>query len=211
MTKLVILLLLVSPFVWAQDEPLAPEWTFDGADAEDELELWVTLNQLQPLEIDEVVDQFGEKRSVLLTESTGGDPYMYPGGSGNNVDYEPFEGEDFFTLYMGVRVNTPGNWQIYYITQEDAAWAEVQRQNFMVDSVDEFQDMEIVLERGGWQDHLVTNFRIDPGTAAGVESEIDYISFLGIPGGVQSVNPQSKLSTTWATLRAYVRDEYTAH
>ncbi len=76
-----------------------PEWTFDDLkEAKDELKEWVDLNQLSPLEVDEVKDGSGRTRGVLKTESLGGDPYMFPGGGWNVRNYEPFDGEEFDTL-----------------------------------------------------------------------------------------------------------------
>ena len=60
---------------FCQDEELPPEWLFDD---DDEIVGWQNLNHLQPLELDEVKDKSGEDRTVLLTVSTGADPYVYP-------------------------------------------------------------------------------------------------------------------------------------
>ena len=193
-----VLMLIVNLAVFAQP----PEWTFDDPDAEDELGTWGALNQLAPLEIDEVKDGSGNTRLVLLTESLGGDPYMFPGGEWNVVSYEPFSGEEYDTLYMGVRVNAANTWQVYYVTDADGAWGEVQRQNFDVNAVDDFEDIEVLLERGGWNLNTVLRFRIDPGTAAGIESEIDYISFTGPPNVPQAVEAKGKLSTAWGAVKS---------
>lgn len=81
-----------------------PQWTFDDKEAKDELKKWVNVNQLKPLKLDTVKDGSGKIRSVLKTESLGGDPYMFPGGGWNVRTYEPFNGKEFDTLYIGVRV-----------------------------------------------------------------------------------------------------------
>ena len=52
------------------------------------------------------------------------------------------------------------------------------------------------LERGDWNKRTVVGFRIDPGTAAGIEAEIDYISFTGIPNKAKAVDAREKLTTT---------------
>jgi hypothetical protein len=184
----------------AQDG-LVPQWLFDGSDAEDELLDWGALNALLPLEIDDVKDAAGETRSVLLTESTGGDPYMFPGANWNTANYEPFPGDTYNILSMSIRVNQAATWQVYYVTMGDLAWGEVMRQNFDIPAGDDFQDIEVVLERGGWQDDDVKIFRIDAGTAAGVAAEIDYISFTGPPAGAKAVDAHEKLATQWAALR----------
>ena len=68
--------------------------------------------------------------------------------------------------------------------EEYGNYAEAQRQNFQVNASDDFQDLEFVMERGGWQERTITGFRLDPGTIGGVEAEIDYLSLRGIPEGV---------------------------
>ena len=178
-----------------------PQWTFDDKEAKDALKKWVDVNQLKPLELDTVKDGSGKIRSVLKTESLGGDPYMFPGGGWNVRTYEPFNGKEFDTLYIGVRVNKPNRWQVYYITQKDGKWAELQRQNFEVNAEKDFEDIEVKLERGDWNKRTVVGFRIDPGTAAGIEAEIDYISFTGIPNKANTVDAREKLTTTWGKLK----------
>ena len=179
-----------------------PPWTFDDDKvSSDELKDWVDLNHLKPLEFDEVKDASGNTRSVLKTASLGGDPYMFPGGGWNVRNYEPLDGEEFDTLYIGVRVNAPNTWQVYYITEADLGWAELQRQNFDVNAVDDFEDIEVKLERGGWNERTIIGFRIDPGTAGNIEAEIDYISFTGIPGATLAVNPKGKAATPWGKIK----------
>ena len=191
---------VVTNLALAQDG-LVPQWLFDDDEAEDELQDWGAQNQLLSLEIDEVTDAAGETRLVLITESLGNDPYMFPGADWNSANYEPFPGDTYNTLSMSVRVNQAATWQIYYVTMGDLAWGEVMRQNFDVPAGADFQDIEVVLERGGWQDDDVKIFRIDAGTAAGVVAEIDYISFTGPPEGVKAVDARAKLATQWAKLR----------
>lgn len=178
----------------------APQWTFDEDDADEKVETWA-MNQMDALEIDEVKDSKGDTRSVLLTSSQGGDPYFYPGGASNSSSYEPFDGSEYDTLYLGVRANATSDWQIYYITEEDGAWAEAQRQNYTVEATGGFEDLEIPITRGGWNERTVVRFRIDPGTQANIEAEIDYISFVGVPGGESPVEPSGKLSAVWGNIK----------
>jgi len=187
---------------WAVGVDVGPEWLFETKDDEKELLQWGAINQLAPLDIDQVTDAKKNKRGVLLTESLGGDPYMFPGGNWNVADYEPFNGKKNKTLYMGLRVNMANTWQIYYVTTKDGAWGEVMRQNFDVAMAADFQDIEVVLERGGWQDSDIKGFRIDPGTAAGVKAEIDYISFVGRPEGAKAVDPVGRSAVAWGALKA---------
>ena len=163
----------------------APTWTFD--DPED-IATWTAINQC------EVVVENG----VLKTESTGGDPYIFPGGEWNTVDWEPFDGATYSTIYMRLKVNVAGTWQVYYTTEENGAWGEEQRQNFDVEAMDDFADVAFVMERGGWQEHTVNHFRIDPGTAAGVIAEIDYIS---LENPVAPVESKGKLPVLWSQLK----------
>jgi hypothetical protein len=193
-------LMLVSLLVWGAE---APEWTFDEPDAVQELKNWVNLNQLEPLKIETVKDQDGLDRKVLVTKSLGGDPYMFPGGGWNQADYDSFSGKEYHVLYLGVRVNTPNRWQIYWASKEDTNWSEAQHQDFDVNAVDEFQDIEVEITAGNWQKKTILRFRIDPGTSPGVEAEIDYISFKGpvSTGKPRAVDPQAKLATIWARIK----------
>ena len=77
----------------------------------------------------------------------------------------------------------------------------MQRQNFDVNAVDDFEDIEVKLERGGWNERTIIGFRIDPGTAGNIEAEIDYISFTGIPGATLAVNPKGKAATPWGKIK----------
>jgi hypothetical protein len=178
-----------------------PMWTFDDKDAEKELKSWIDLTQLVPLEIKEVKDKKGEKRSVLKTKSLGGDPYMFPGGGWNVANYEPIDGTKYNILYMGVRVNLPNTWQVYYYSKQEPAWNENQRQNYDVNSVDDFEDIEVEITLGDWHKRDGIRFRIDPGTAQGVEAEIDYISFTGSPNPVKAVKPAGNIAVTWGSLK----------
>ena len=198
-----LLLLFVFPAaVMCQDEELPPEWTFDD---EDEILTWGGMNQLAPLEVDDVKDQKGNLRSILRTESLGGDPYVFPGGAwgGFVPDILPFDGGEYDTIYIGVRANVSSQWQIYYISKEDGGYAEAQRQNFQVNASDKFEDLEFVMERGGWQERTITGFRIDPGTVAGVIAEIDYVSLRGIPddGTPKAVDYNGGLAITWGGIK----------
>lgn len=181
----------------------APQWTFEEPDAEAELKNWINLHQLEPLQIETVKDQKGIERKVLITKSLGNDPYMFPGGGWNAVNYEPFSGKEYPVLYLGVRVNRPDRWQVYWISKEDTHWSEAQHQDFMVEAVDEFKDLAVEITAGGWQSKTILRFRLDPGTSPGVIAEIDYISFNGPipPGGVYPVRLKSSLPLLWGELK----------
>jgi len=203
MNKVVVFTAMLFLAVLSAMAAQGPEWTFDGPDAAQELKNWVDLNQLEPLKIETVKDQDGLDRKVLITKSLGGDPYMFPGGGWNQADYDSFSGKEHPVLYLGVRVNTPNRWQIYWVSKEDGNWSEAQHQDFDVNAVDEFQDIEVEITAGDWQKKTILRFRIDPGTSAGVEAEIDYISFNGpiSTGKPGAVDPKDKLATTWARIK----------
>ena len=73
------------------EEELPPEWVFDE---EEEIQKWTSMNQLVALELDEVEDKSGKERTVVRTESLGGDPYVYLKGGGGEVadGITPFDG-----------------------------------------------------------------------------------------------------------------------
>ena len=83
--------------------------------------------------------------------------------------------------------------QIYYIIQKDGKWAELPRQNFEVNPE---KDFEVKLKRGNWNKRTIVGFRLNPGATAGIEAEIDYISFTGIPNKAKAVDAREKLTTT---------------
>jgi hypothetical protein len=185
-----------------QGQQLPPEWTFDD---EDDIMNWGGINQLLQLELDEVKDKKGETRTILRTVSTGSDPYVFPDGGWNGFigDIDPFDGGEYDTIYIGVRANVTSTWQIYYISDEDGAYSEAQRQNFPVSASDDFEDLEFVMMEGGWQERMITGFRLDPGTLADVEAEIDYLSLRGIPEDVapKAVEYMEKLAVTWGDVK----------
>jgi len=201
-TVLLCLLCLSTSGICQDEEPLAPEWLFDD---EEEIANWGAPNQLMPLEFDEVKDKKDNIRTILLIVSTGSDPYIFPGGDWNGFvpDIGSFDGGEYDTIYVGIRVNVSCTWQIYYITEDDMAYAEAQRQDFQINASDNFEDLEFVMERGGWQDRVVKGFRLDPGTVAGVEAEIDYLSLRGIPEDLvpKALESGGKLAVTWGTIK----------
>lgn len=191
---------LVVNWAIAQDDAV-PHWVFDRPEAAVELQAWGALSQLAPLLLADVADATGNLRSVLLIESLGDDPFFFPGGNWDNVNYQPFPGDVYHTLSLGIRVNLPTAWQIYYVLVDDLDWGEAKRQGFEVQGGADFQDIEVVLERGGWQNGYIKVFRIDPGATAGVAAAIDYISFTGPPGTI-AVAPHATLATEWGRMKS---------
>lgn len=163
----------------------APAWKFDDPG---DIAKWGAFNQCN----------ISVGNGALKTESTGADPYFFPGGDWNNADWEPFSGAANPTIFMRMKVNRVGVWQVYYTTVENASWGEEQRQNFDVQAAANFTDIVFNMDRGGWQEHTVNHFRIDPGTEAGIIAEIDYIS-LNSP--VTPVHKMGKLAIQWGALK----------
>ena len=183
------------------DEQLPPEWTFDD---EDEIKNWTGLHHLVPLEIDEVRDKAGDKRSILRTLSIDADPYVYLDGNANGFfDIEPFDGATYDIVYIGLRVNKASSWQIFYITPDDRTYTGDKRQNFPVSASDDFQNLEFKMAGSGWTKNSIAGFRLDPGGAIGIEGEIDYISLRGIPreSAPKAVRHRGKLAVTWGAMK----------
>jgi hypothetical protein len=189
-----LLCLFCTPvIVLCQDPNLPPEWVFDD---KDEIKTWGAVNQLQPLVVETVKNKNGDKVTIVKTVSIGTDPHVYLGV------IEPFDGKKYPTIYIGVRANVASTWQIYYATKEDPGYSEAQRQNFQVDASDDFLDLQFKMTEGGWQSKTITGFRFDPGTIAGVEAEIDYLSLRGVASGKpKAVEYKSKLAITWASIK----------
>lgn len=195
-------LFYTSMIALCQEKGLPPEWVFDN---KDEIKNWGGLNNLQPLALETTKNKKGEKVTVLKTVSTGVDPYVFPDGNWQGFipgTWEPFSGKEYPIIYIGVRVNVTDTWQIYYITDQDGAYSERQRQNFLVNTSDDFVDLQFKMTEGGWQEEEIRGFRLDPGISAGVEAEIDYISLRGVPGKAKSVvQYKEKLTTTWGKMK----------
>jgi hypothetical protein len=185
-----------------QDKNLPPEWVFDD---KDEIKNWGGANQLQPLVIETVKNKKGDKVTIVKTVSTGTDPYIFPDGGWSGFIagvQKPFDGKKYPIIYIGVRANVTSTWQIYYYTDQDSAYTERQVQNFPVDASDDFLDLEFKMTVGGWQEEEIRGFRLDPGTLAGVEAEIDYLSIRGVPGGkLKAVESKGKLAVTWGEVK----------
>jgi len=192
----------VPAIVFCQGKDLPPEWVFDH---KDEIKNWGGLNHLQPLAIETVKNKEGNKVTILKTISTGGDPYVFPDGGWSGFIagvQKPFDGKTYPTIYIGVRANITSMWQIYFYTDQDSAYTERQVQNFPVNASDDFLDLKFTMTLGGWQEEEIRGFRLDPGTLAGVEAEIDYLSLRGVPGGkTKAVEHNGKLAVTWGKMK----------
>jgi hypothetical protein len=88
--------------------------------------------------------------------------------------------------------------EFYYVTEDDAQWSErqVKRWSNLAPS-GEMEEYEFEM---GWEG-TITGLRMDFVDVAGVEIEIDYLSFVGHLGTPEAVQPDDKLATTWAGIR----------
>ncbi len=184
--KLFVTVTLFGLILVANGIAAAPSWNFNDPA---EIATWTAINQCK----------LTVANGVLKTESTGTDPYFFPGGEWNKVSYEPFSGATYKTIYMRLKVNETTDWQVYYVTKENTAWGEVQQQTFKVEAKANLTNVEFLMERGDWQKNNITRFRIDPGTKAGIIAEIDYISLENL--AATAVDGKGKLPVLWSTLK----------
>jgi len=167
-----------------------PEWTFDDvADLAD----WQDYHNLVPAStITKVKDSKGIERTVLRIVSTGDNPYIYAGGSVSR--WEPFDGYEYGTIYIGVRVDESDIWQVDYITGRNSEYNEEQSRRFRVDAKSDFVDLEFKMQ---W-DGLIRGFRIHPGTTGNKLTELDYVS---LRAPVVVTQSPRRLATTWGRIK----------
>ncbi len=167
-----------------------PEWTFDDVA---ELADWQDYHNLSPSDtITKVRDSRGSERTVLKITSTGENPYIYPGGA--VPSWEAFDGYNYGTIYIGVRVLESDTWQIDYITSRSGDYDEALSRQFNVDATKAFVDIELDMH---WES-MIRGFRIHPGTTKNKETEIDYIS---VRGPVVITQSPRRLATTWGRIK----------
>jgi hypothetical protein len=167
-----------------------PEWTFDDVA---ELAEWQDYHDLEPISIiKKIRDAKGIERSVLVINTTGDNPYVYPGGSVPNWD--SFSGYDNETIYIGLRVEESDLWQIDYITSRSGQYDQEKSKKFPVEASPDFVDMEFEMR---WDD-MITGFRIHPGTNRNRTAEIDYVS---LRGPVKVTPSPRRLATTWGRIK----------
>ena len=167
-----------------------PEWTFDDVA---ELADWQDHHNLVPAStITKVRDSRGSERNILTIETTGDNPYIYPGGAVPR--WEPFSGYDYGTIYIGARVKESDEWQVDYITTESGEYDEARSQKFSVDATKDFADLEFEML---WDD-MIRGFRIHPGTTKNKKTELDYVS---LRGPVEVTKAPRRLATTWGRIK----------
>jgi len=188
----VLALLLCFPMaVVARRDTGPPEWTFDD---EAELGDWQDSYNLTPiLNIQVVRDSNGAERNVIRIRSMGDDAYIYPGGS--VPSWEPFDGYEYGTIYVGAKVEETDTWQVDYITSRSGSYDDVeQSRKFTVDAKPDFLDLEFKMH---WQ-YMIRGFRIRPGINNEGTTEIDYVS---LRGPVLITQPVKRLATTWGSIK----------
>lgn len=194
MKKLLILFLLAllgfQLNAIARKDTGPPEWTFDDPT---ELADWRDVHGLSPSSsIVKVKTADGLERSILKFTVTGDNPYVYPGGSVPNWD--PFDGYEHKSIYIGVRVDKTDVWKVEYITARNEEFNEAKSRKFTINATRDFQDLKLEM---GWEG-LIRGFRIHFGTGKNRTIELDYLSLRG-----QVVTTQSprKLATTWGKVK----------
>ena len=167
-----------------------PEWTFDDvADLSD----WQDYHDIVPVsKIIKVKDSKGVQRSVLRIESTGDNPYIYPGGS--VPSWEPFDGYEHGTIYIGVWVQESDIWQVDYITTRTSDYSNEQSRKFRVEAKPDFMDLEFEMQ---WE-NMISGCRLHPCTDKSKLTEIDYVS---LRGPVIVTQSPRRLATTWGRIK----------
>ena len=102
-------------------------------------------------------------------------------------------------LYVGMSLSENNSkLEFYYVTEDDAQWSErqVKRWNDLAPT-GEMEQFEFEM---GWSGTII-GLRIDFSDVAGIEIEIDYLSFVGHPGELEAVDPSGKVAAAWAEIK----------
>jgi hypothetical protein len=194
---LLLVLLITAVFagsLLAQDlDPENPEWLFED---NGNFEGWGNQNSLSLISV---------KGGVLTMETTGTDPYVFC-GMGNvglvwaaQPAYLNVDAKEHPVLYARMALSTNNNKvAFYYVTENDAQWSE--RQVMRWENLAPTGEMEEFEFEMDWEGTII-GIRMDFSDVAGIEIEIDYLSFVGHPGKPEAVQPVDKLATTWSGIR----------
>lgn len=176
--------------VMARQDTGPPEWTFnDSAELVD----WQDHHGLKAdPEIAKVRDSRGIERSVLVLESAGDSPHIYAGGEA--ARWEPFDGYDNGTIYIGLRVSESDVWQVHYKTSKNGEYVREQSQQFEVEAGPDFVGIELKMH---WQS-MISGFRIHPGIGKNIRAEIDYLS---LRGPAETTEITKRLATSWGRIK----------
>lgn len=170
-------------------DPAHPEWLFEE---KENAEGWGNQNSINIVEV---------KDGTLKMETTGNDPWIFC-GMGNvglvwaaQPAYLNVDGKEHPKLYARMALSPNNNKiEIYYVTEDDAQWSERQVKRWAnLTPSGEMEEYEFEM---GWEG-TITGLRMDFVDVAGVEIEIDYLSFVGHPGAPEAVQPDDKLAATW--------------
>jgi len=178
----------------AEFDPENPEWLFDE---KGNMEGWGNQNSINMIEV--------TKDGILRMETTGTDPWVFCGMGNvglvwaNQPAYLSVDAKKHPKLYARMSLS-PNNSKIefYYVTEDDAQWSErqVKRWSNLAPS-GEMEEYEFEM---GWEG-TITGLRMDFLDVAGIEIEIDYLSFVGHPGQTEAVQPADKLAGKWAKIK----------
>jgi hypothetical protein len=178
----------------AELDPENPEWLFEERN---DTEGWGNQNSITII---------GAEDGVLKLETTGTDPYIFCGMIDNAAlvwaDQPPYlnvDASDHPILYAGMSLSENNNKvAFYYVTEDDAQWSErqVKRWENLVPT-GEMEQFEFEMEWSG----TITGLRMDFSDEAGIEIEIDYLSFVGHPGEPEAVEPSGKAAAAWAEIK----------
>lgn len=181
--------------VAAEFNPDHPEWLFED---KGNMEGWGNQNAINIIEV--------TKDGTLRMETTGNDPWVFVGMGAvglvwaNQPAYLNVDAKEHPNLYARMALS-PNNSkiEIYYVTEEDAQWSERQAKRWSdLAPTGEMEEYEFEM---GWEG-TITGLRMDFSDVAGIEIEIDYLSFVGHPGAPEAVQPADKLAATWAKIKS---------
>jgi len=179
----------------AELDPENPQWLFDE---NGNVEGWGSQNAITIV---------GVSKGVLKLETTGSDPFIFCGIGNtplvwaNQPAYLKVDAKKHPKLYAKMYLSPKnGKIEFYYVTEKDTQWSErqVKRWENIVPS-GEMEEYEFDM---GWQG-TITGLRIDFSDIAGIEVEIDYLSFVGHVGEKpKAVQSAGKLIETWARIKS---------
>jgi hypothetical protein len=179
----------------AELDPENPEWLFEERN---DAEGWGNQNAMTII---------GVEDGVLKLETTGTDPYIFCGMIDHAAlvwaaqpPYLNVDADEHPILYAGMSLSENNNKvAFYYVTEDDAQWSErqVKRWENLVPT-GEMEQFEFEMEWNG----TITGLRMDFSDVAGIEIEIDYLSFVGHPGEKPgAVGPSGKVAAAWAEIK----------
>ena len=179
---------------YAEIDPEHPEWLFEE---DGNAEGWRQPNCLT-IEVED---------GLLKMETTcANDPIIFVAVGDTPVaavqtPYLNVDAKEHPKLYARMSLSPNCNKiEFYYVTEDDAQWSERQVTRWTnLAPTGEMEEFEFEM---GWQG-TITGLRMDFADVAGIEIEMDYLSFIGHPGGAsEATQSAGKLASTWASIKA---------